>query len=126
MGECKRWLNDLVTVMVGLVRAILGNIEVGRLLVREDGQLDVELLKVSTSNLLVQLLRKDVNAKRELLGSRPEGDLSKDLVGEGTGHDEGRVSGCASEVDKTAFGEEDNVFARFHGEPINLWLNVDD
>ena len=102
----------LVTVVEGFVGTVLGNVEVLGLFITEDGQLDVELLKMSTGNLLIQLLGQDVDAERELLGSRPEGDLGKDLVGEGTGHDEGRVSGGASKVDETTFGEEDDVPAR--------------
>jgi len=67
-----------------------------------------------------------VDAKGELFRGRPEGDLSENLVGEGTGHDEGGVSGSASKVDKTTFGEEDNMPARGHGEPVHLRFYVDD
>ena len=116
----------LVAVVVGLVGTALGNVEVLGLLVGEDGQLDVELLKVSASHFLIQLLGQDVDTKRELFRSRPEGDLSEHLVGEGAGHNEGRVSGSASEVDKTTFGEEDNMSARGHGEPVHLRFDVDD
>jgi hypothetical protein len=112
--------------VVGLVGTALGKVEVLGLLVTEDGQLDVELLEVSTSDLLIQFLGQDVDAERELLGGRPEGDLSEDLVGEGAGHDEGRVSGSTSEVNETAFGKEDDVPARWHGEPVDLRLDVDD
>jgi hypothetical protein len=122
---CERW-SRLVAVVVGLEGTGLGKIEVLGLLVTEDGQLDVELLKMSTSDLLIQFLGQDVDAERELLRSRPEGDLSEDLVGEGAGHDEGRVSGSTSEVDETAFGKEDDVPARGHGEPVDLRLDVDD
>lgn len=114
----------LVAVDVGLEGTILGNAEVVGLFVGEDGQLDVELLKVGTSDLLIQLLRQDVDAERELLGGRPEGDLSENLVGEGTGHDEGWVSSGASEVDETSFSEKDEVPARCHGVPVNLGLDV--
>ena len=84
--------------MVRLVGALLGKVDVLGLRVGEDGQLDFELLKVSTSDLLVQILGQDVDAEGELLRGRPEGDLSEDLVGEGTRHDEGWVPGSASEV----------------------------
>ena len=99
----------LVAVVGWLVGTVLGKVEVLGLLIAEDGQLDVELLEVSTSDLLIQLLGQDVDTERELLRGCPEGDLSEDLVGEGAGHDEGRVSGSASEVDKTTLGEEDDV-----------------
>ena len=94
--------------------------------VAEDGQLDVELLKVGTSDLLIQLFGQNVDTERELLRSRPEGDLSENLVGEGTGHDKGWVSSGASEVDETTFGEEDEVPARWHRVPVNLRLDVHD
>ena len=116
----------LVTVVEGFVGTVFGNVEVLGLLIAEDGQLDVELLKMSTGNLLVQLLGQNVDAEGELLRSRPEGDLSKDLVSEGAGHDEGWVSSGASEVDKTTFGKEDDVPARWHGIPVNLRLDVHD
>lgn len=111
--------------MVGLVGTALGKVEVLGLLVGEDGQLDVELLEMSASDFFIQLLGQDVDAKRELLRGRPESDLSENLVGEGAGHNERRVSGSASEVNKTTLGEEDDVPARGHGEPIHLRLDVD-
>jgi len=89
-GECKRQggggerKRRLVAVVVGLEGSVLGNVEVLGLFVGEDGQLDVKLLKVSTSDLLIQLLRQDVDAEGELLRGRPEGDLRDNLVGEGT------------------------------------------
>ena len=112
--------------MVGFIGTALGEVDVRGLFVAEDGQLDVELLEVSASDLLIQLLGQDVNTEGELLGGRPEGDLSENLVGEGARHDEGRVSSSASEVDKAALGEEDDVPARFHREPVHLRLDVDD
>ena len=112
--------------MVGLVGAILGKVNVLGLLIGEDGQLDVELLKMSTSDLLVQFLGQDVDAEGEFLRGRPESDLSENLVGEGAGHDEGWVSSSASEVDETTFGEEDDVPAGWHGVPVNLRLDVHD
>lgn len=66
-----------------LVGSLDGDVQVARLNIGKDGQLDVELSKVSTGNLLVELLGQHVDAKRELLGCGPEGDLSKDLVCEG-------------------------------------------
>jgi len=122
-GERER---RLVAVVVGLEGTVLGNVEVLGLFVGEDGQLDVKLFKVSTSDLLIQLLRQDVDAEGELLRSRPKGDLRDDLIGEGAGHDEGRVSSSASEVDETTIGKEDDVPARWHGEPVDLRLDVHD
>ena len=112
--------------MVRLVGTLLGEASVLGLRVGEDGQLDAELLKVSTSDLLVQILGQDVDAEGELLRGRPEGDLSENLVGEGARHDEGWVPGSASEVNETTFCEENDVPAGWHGEPVDLRLDVHD
>jgi len=110
--------------VAGLVGALLGKVDVLGLFVGEDGQLDAELLKVSTSDLLVQIFGQDVDTKGELLRGRPESDLSENLVGEGARHDEGWVPSSASEVNETTFGEEDDVPAGWHGEPVDLRLDV--
>ena len=62
-NEDAAWVNDkvavmenLVAVVIGFEGAVLGNVEVLGLLIAEGGQLYVELLKVSTSDLLVQIL----------------------------------------------------------------------
>ena len=130
-GKDKRWDGDergrrLVAVVIGFEWTILGNVKVAGLLVAEDGQLYVELLDMGASDFLVQQLGQDVDSQRELLRSRPEGDLSENLVGEGAGHDKGWVSSGASEVDEATFSEEDDVPARCHGEPIDLGLDVHD
>lgn len=67
-----------------------------------------------------------MDTKRELFRSRPEGDLSENLVGKGARHDEGWVSGSASEVNKTTFCKEDNMPAGGHGEPVYLRFDIDD
>ena len=113
-----------VAVVFGLVGTVLGKVEVLGLLVGKDGQFDTKLLEMSTSDLLVQLLGQNVDAKRELLRGRPEGDLSENLVGEGARHDERWVSGSASKVDETTFGKENDALAGWHGEPVDLGFDV--
>lgn len=83
------------------------------------------MLQVAASDLLVKLLGQNVDtdgllargaeldvlvAKGNVLGL-VEGDLSQDLVGEGAGHDEGRVTSGTAKVDQTALGEQDDVLA---------------
>ena len=111
--------------MVRLVRTVDRKTEVVGLCLGESGELDVELGKMGTGDFLVEFLGEHVDAERELLGSLPEGNLSKDLVGEGAGHDEGRVASRTAEVHETALSEEDNVTAIGHGEAINLGLDID-
>lgn len=89
------------------------------------------------SDLLIQDLRQHIDADF-LLSSLPklnvslperlvlgleQHNLREDLVGEGAGHDEGGVTGCAAEVDKTAFGEQDYVAAVGHEEAVDLGLD---
>ena len=58
----------------------------------EGSKLDIELSQMSTSNFLVELLGQHVHAKGEFLRSGPQGDLGKNLIGEGAGHDKRRVA----------------------------------
>lgn len=89
-------------------------------------------------NSLVQDLWENVDTNLELLGlaelnvllaesgilGLEQHDLSKDLVGEGAGHDEGRVTGSTSQVNETTLGKEDDVTAVLHEVSVDLWLNV--
>ena len=87
----------LVAVVRGLVGTVDGDVKVLGLLVSERCELDVELLEVSTCDLLIELLGKHVHADRELARVGPERDLSQNLVGERARHDEGGVtSGTAA------------------------------
>jgi len=94
--------------------------------------------QVQFSNSLVQNLRKNVDTNSELLGlaefnvllsesrilALEQHDLSKDLVGEGAGHDEGRVASGTSEVNETTLSEENDVTPTLHEITVNLGLNV--
>ncbi|KAH6604358.1 hypothetical protein Trco_007804 [Trichoderma cornu-damae] len=104
----------------------------------EGGQLGLDVGQVQLGNLLVQDLGEDVDADLELAGLAKldvlvgpglvlvlvQGNLGKDLVGEGAGHDEGRVAGSAAKVDQTTLSQEDDVAAVGHGEPVDLGLDV--
>lgn len=79
---------------------------------------------VNANLLLARLAELDVSFPKRLVLGLEEHDLRKDLVGEGAGHDEGGVAGCAAEVDETAFGEEDDVAAVFHEVAVDLGLDV--
>lgn len=81
----------------------------------ENVDTDGELLRLAELNVLL--------AKGSILALE-EKDLSKDLVGEGAGHDEGRVSGGTSQVDETSLGEEDDVAAALHEVSVDLGLDV--
>jgi hypothetical protein len=110
--------------VVGLVRTLFMDAEVVRLDIRELGELDTELGKMGSSNLFVELLGQDVDTNGPGLRVGPEGNLGKDLVGEGVGHDERGMASSTSKVDKTTFSQKDNVVTVLHGETINLGLDV--
>lgn len=111
--------------MLRLEGTLNRNGEVVRLDSSELGELDTELAQMSKGDLLVELLGQDVDTNGPLLGLGPEGDLGKDLVGEGVGHDERGVAGGTAKVDKTTLGKEDDVAAGGHGEAVDLGLDVD-
>jgi len=115
----------LVPVDVALVRTLLGQSKVLGLDVSHDGELDVASGQVGSGNFFVECLGKNVDTEGVGLGVGPEGNLGEDLVGERARHDEGRVTVCASEVDQSTFGKEDDVAARGHGVSVDLRLNVD-
>ena len=116
---------DVQTEVVGLDRGKLG-------------QLGVDVLQVKTGNLLVEDLGQDVDTDgllargteldvllaEDSILSLEEGDLSKDLVGERAGHDEGRVTSGTSEVNQTTLSQQDDVTAVRHEVTVNLGLDV--
>ena len=124
--------------MVSLVGTLGGETKVLSLDGGELGELSVDVLKVAQSNLLVEDLREDVDADGLLASgaeldvllaelsilSLEEGDLGENLVGEGAGHDEGRVTGGTAKVDKTTLSKEDDVAAVGHQVTVNLGLDV--
>src|SRR5262249_8685658 len=67
-----------VPVVLRLERPLDRHAEVTGLLLGERRQLHPELAEVKARHLLVELLRQDVHAERELLG--PERDLGEHLV----------------------------------------------
>lgn len=95
---------------------------------------------MKTSDGLIKNLGENVNSnsERTCLGKLDEGltelgivdfeksNLGKDLVGERARHDERRVAGGTSEVDKTTLGEEDDVSTVGEQESVNLGLDVND
>jgi hypothetical protein len=98
------------------------------------------MVQMQECDLFIQDLRKNINADVELaglpeldvllaerlIGSLVQHDLSKDLVGEGAGHDKRRMTSRTSQVYETAFSEEDDVVAVWHQETIHLGLDVGD
>lgn len=128
----------LVAVDVSLEGTLLGEAEVFSLDLAEGAELSLAVSKVETGDLLVEDLGEDEDTNVELVGlgeldvlltpglvgGLEQHDLSKNLVGERAGHDEGRVTGSTAKVDKAALGKEDDVAAAGHEEAVNLGLDV--
>lgn len=81
---------------------------------------------VDTNIELAGLAELDVLVAELLIRGLVQHDLGKDLVGEGAGHDEGRVTGGASQVDETTLGKKDDVTAGRHEVTVDLGLDVAD
>lgn len=149
MLERRETARHLVSVHVALEGTLDGETKVLGLDVSEGGELSVDVLEVEKSDLLVEDLGEDVDTDghdtvlevtdtltlvgageldvllaESLVTGLVQHDLGKDLVGEGAGHDEGRVTGGTAKVDQTTLGEEDDVTAGRHEETVNLGLDV--
>lgn len=141
-----------VSVVVGLERSLLGDPEVLGLVVGQDGQLDVQCLQVGGGDFLVELLGQHVDANlvfayeaeeaeigneesRAYLGKSfsifkcvtwvcPQVNLRQHLVGEGAGHDKGRMSHGAAEVHQPPLSQQDQVVPILQGVAVDLRLDV--
>lgn len=125
-------------VHIALERTVNVQAEVLGLNRSELGQLDVDVVQVSTGNLLVEDLRQHVDTngllarsteldvlltKGRVLGLE-QSNLGQDLVGERAGHDERRVAGGTAKVDQTTLSQKDDVAAVGHQVTVNLGLDV--
>jgi len=110
--------------MIGLVWSELGQSEVLGLIFGKGGDADSQVVQMGLGDLLVQLLGQHVDTDLVLATLGPEFDLGQNLVGEGVAHDEGRMSHGASQINETAFGEEDDVLSVFEGVTVDLGLHV--
>jgi len=91
------------------------------------GELGVEGGQVELGNLLVKFLGEDVDLAILVLvvvSVFPEFDLGEDLVGEGAGHHERRVTGGATQVEETALSEEDDSVTIGELVAVDLILDV--
>lgn len=125
-------------VLVGLVGTLGAEAEILSLGIGQGGELDVAVVQVKARDLLIKDLGQDIDLLLEcaalgildvlLLESivvvLEQHDLSKDLVGEAAGHDEGAVASSAAKVDKTTLGKEDDAAAGLHQEAVDLGLDV--
>merc|ERR1719481_1566468 len=114
----------LVTVVVGLVGTFHGDAQVLRLFARQLRQLDIESTEMGGCDFLVKLLWQHVDTNGVGSGVGPQLDLGEDLIGEGVGHDEGRMTHGAPKINKPSLGKQDNVLAVLEGVSVDLWLDI--
>jgi len=107
--------------MLILVRTLNRNVDVSGLFRGELGETDLKLLKVETSDLLIEFLGDEDDLLGDLLA--PEHELSKALIGEGGAHNEAWVASGATKVDKTTLSKKDDSMTVREDETINLGLD---
>src|SRR5207248_769813 len=90
ISDCRFPISDypLVPVVLALVRPLLCDADVARLLVAELRELSVELAELEAGDLLVEPLGHDVDAGRVLGRVAVKLDLGHHLVREGRAHHE--------------------------------------
>eukprot|EP00976_Prorocentrum_cordatum_P091091 1188382-Prorocentrum_minimum.AAC.4 len=117
----------LITVVQGLVRALVRHVDVRSLGVGELGELGAELVQVKGSDLLVEVLGQDIHLLLVLAGLAlvPELELGNALVGEGAGHHERGMAGGAAQVEETALSQDDDAMAVGELPAVDLGLDVD-
>lgn len=125
-------------ILVALERTLDVETEVLGLDGGEGGELDVAVGQVQLGDLLVEDLGQNVDLLLERLGlgesdvllaeslvlALVQHDLGQDLIGEGAGHDEGRVAGGAAQVDETTLSQQNDVAAVLHQVTVDLGLDV--
>src|SRR3989442_2448249 len=113
-----------IAVRIGLVRPFLLHADVGGLLLRQLGELRIELLQLQPRDLLVQVLGQHVDLA-DLVGGalREQLDLRDRLVGERRAHHVARVAGGAAEVHEAPLGQQDDALAVREDHVIDLRLD---
>src|ERR1051326_2219497 len=115
----------LVAVVVRLVGPALLHADVLRLLRRELGELDAQLLEVQPRHLLIEVLGQDVDLLLVPPGVRVQLDLGEHLVAEARRHHEARVSRRAAQIQQAPLREDHHAVAVGKCPLVVLRLDVD-
>lgn len=110
--------------MGGLERSLNADTKIFALVGGKSGQLDVQKVKMESGDFFVELLGQEVNSNRVFLNVLPDLQLSHNLVTEGVGHNERRMSSGTSQVDETALSQKDDVSSVGQLVTVNLRLDV--
>merc|ERR1712205_233460 len=109
-------MREMCSVAVGgaLEWTLDPNTNIVRLLLGQCGEVRAESWQVQPGNLLIQRLRQKVHivlVGLRLLPVLQEVQLSKNLIGERAGHDEGWVASSTTKVEQSASGQDDDAVA---------------
>ena len=110
--------------MIQLVGAFNRNVDVGRLLNAELGELGADLVEVKAGHHLIEMLGQHVHLFAVLVTLGEQLDLGQHLVGEGIAHHEAGVARGATQVHQAAFGQQDDLVAAGQHDVIHLGLDV--
>merc|ERR1719261_1606736 len=128
-ATASRHVLRLIAVRVRLVGAANIHVDVLGLLLRKHRELRAKSREVEPSDLLVELLREEVDLVERVLPAvalLPELELREGLVRERARHDEGRVASGAAQVEQTARGKHDDALTIGEDVAIDLRLDVVD
>lgn len=109
--------------VVGLVGSIDVDTNVLGLRLVHDGELGTKLLQMETGDFFIELLGHGVHSNLVVL--LPQGNLCQDLVGKRAGHDKGWVASGTSQIDQTAFSQQNDGVSIRENKLVHLGLDVD-
>jgi hypothetical protein len=114
--------NFLISVVLSLVWAFDGDVDITSLGFGELGELGAKTIEMEAGNFFIEMLGQHVDTN--LVVVLPEGNLGKGLVGEAVGHHKAGMACGASKVDKTALGKENNCVSSRESVLVDLGLDV--
>jgi hypothetical protein len=113
-----------VAIVLGLVRPVHRDADVSRLFRGQLGQLGTDPIQMQPGDLLVQMLRQDVDLVFVLCATGEQLDLRQRLIGEGVGHHETGMAGGATQIHQPPLGQQDDALAVGENDVIDLRLDV--
>src|SRR5215469_12061052 len=109
--------------MVRFERTSAVDTEIAGLRGAERRQFGSKLVEMERSDLLVEMLRQHIDLFLVLPVIGPQLDLCEHLVGKRRAHHKAWVTGRATEIDQSPFGENDQAFAVREYDFIDLRLD---
>ena len=113
-----------ITVVVRLVGAFHGHVDVVGLVFAELSELGADTAEVKARHHLIEVLGQHVHFFGVFVALGEQLDLSQHLVGEGVAHHETGVTGGAAQVHQATFRQQDDPVAAGQGDVVHLRLDV--